>query len=79
MTTWTLPTPVLPPYAGSSVSFYRIYRNGTGVAARYGRTSEATTLMFLDGGAAQAGHQYYVTAVDSNYSESTPVGPVSAP
>ena len=76
---WTLPPPVVPAYTGSAVSFYRIYRDGTGVTDRYARTSAATDLTFLDGGAAQGGHKYWVTAVDEAYSESEPVGPVSAP
>jgi hypothetical protein len=34
---------------------------------------------FSDVGAAGAGHQYWVSTVDENFSESAPLGPVSEP
>ena len=34
---------------------------------------------YRDSDAAAGGHQYYVTAVDENFSESAPLGPVAAP
>jgi prepilin-type N-terminal cleavage/methylation domain-containing protein len=69
--TWSAPS-------GSSPSFYRIYRDGTaiGYTDRYGRTSGNTT-QFTDDGPGAGGHTYWVTAVDSSYNESDPLGPVT--
>lgn len=60
------------------VSFYRIYRDGTGVgyADRLDRTSAATT-GYTDGSAGGVAHQYWVTAVDTSFNESDPIGPVT--
>ncbi len=60
--------------ADGTIAFYRIYRDGTALADRYGATS-GPQLSFTDKGA--TGHQYWVTAVDDKFAESLPVGPVS--
>ena len=52
------------------VIFYRIYRDGTAVANRYGKTSDATTLSFSDRNAGGSAHTYYVAAVDDDFAES---------
>jgi prepilin-type N-terminal cleavage/methylation domain-containing protein len=57
-----------------TIAFYRIYRDGTALADRYGATS-GPQLSFTDKGA--SGHQYWVTAVDDKFLESLPVGPVA--
>jgi hypothetical protein len=62
---WTAPS-------AGTVSFYRIYRDGT----RYDRTSEAT-LAFTDASPGSGGHQYWVTAVDSTFNESDALGPIT--
>jgi Tfp pilus assembly protein PilV len=60
----------LPPLL-SSVSFYRIYRDGV----RYDR-APAGTLTYTDTSPGSVGHSYYVTAVNSSYNESNALGPV---
>jgi prepilin-type N-terminal cleavage/methylation domain-containing protein len=67
------------PYTGDEVIFYRVYRDGTAIADRVARTSQDVLTSFRDNGGATAGHTYYVTTVDANFSESAPLGPVSAP
>jgi type II secretory pathway pseudopilin PulG len=64
---WTAPS------SGSPI-FYRIYRDGTDRADRYDRTAGAVT-SWTDG-AATTTHDYWITAVDSTYNESDPIGPV---
>ena len=64
-----------PPGSGS-VAFYRIYRGGTAIANRVGRTSGMT---WADSDPPVHGQTYYVTAVDSKYNESDPAGPVTVP
>ncbi len=68
--TWSAP-------ASGTVSFYRVYRDGTavGYADRYGRTS-GTTPSFVDDSAETGSHSYWVTTVDSSFNESDPLGPV---
>ena len=68
-----------PPYTGSPVIFYRVYPDGTTLGDRIARTGQESLTSYRDIGAAAAGHQYYVTAVDENFSESTPLGPVALP
>lgn len=53
-----------------SVIFYRIYRGGQAIAARYGKTSNGTTLSFTDKAAGGTSHTYYVSAVDDGFAES---------
>lgn len=62
--TWSAP-------ASGSVSFYRIYRD----AARYDRTADVSTT-FTDSNTGTATHDYWITAVDSTFNESDPIGPV---
>jgi prepilin-type N-terminal cleavage/methylation domain-containing protein len=59
-----------PPQA---IRFYRIYRDGTAIS---NRIAVSTSTTFTHQNAAGKGYKYYVTAVDKDYSESTPVGPV---
>jgi prepilin-type N-terminal cleavage/methylation domain-containing protein len=68
-----------PPYTGSDVIFYRVYRDGTALGDRVARTSQDVLTSFRDVGGAVGSHTYYVTSVDENFSESAPLGPVSAP
>ena len=68
-----------PPYSGSPVIFYRVYRDGTTLSHRIARTGQQALTTFRDIGAAAGNHQYYVTAVDENFSESDPLGPVAIP
>jgi prepilin-type N-terminal cleavage/methylation domain-containing protein len=77
--TWPDALPVLPPYSGSDVIFYRVYRDGKLIGDRIARTGQESLTAYRDSGAAAGGHEYYVTAVDENFSESKPLGPVSLP
>jgi prepilin-type N-terminal cleavage/methylation domain-containing protein len=77
--TWDPAPAASPPYAGSGVIFYRVYRDGTALDDRIARTSQDNLTSFRDGDAAAGGHTYYVTAVDENFSESAPLGPVALP
>lgn len=77
--TWGASPVPASPYTGSDVIFYRVYRDGTAIGDRIARTSLDSLLSYRDNGAAAGGHQYYVTAVDENFSESAPLGPVSLP
>jgi hypothetical protein len=63
-----------------SVSFYRIYRDGTAVGYndRYDRTSDDTPT-FTDAAAGDGPHAYWVTAVNSSFNESSPIGPATWP
>jgi hypothetical protein len=76
---WPAAPAFTPPYTGSTVIFYRVYRGGTGLGKRIGQTGQQDLLTFLDAGAASSTYQYWVTTVDTNFSESSPVGPVSLP
>ena len=58
-----------PP--SGSVYFYRIYRDGS----RYDRTTGSPSF-YTDTAAGTSAHFYWVTAVDSAYNESDPLGPV---
>ena len=68
-----------PPYTGSDVIFYRVYRDGKALTDRIARTSQDVLTSFRDVDGALGTHTYYVTSVDENFSESAPLGPVSAP
>jgi hypothetical protein len=61
------------PSSGSPI-FYRIYRDGTDRGDRYDRTA-GTETTFTDR-SATATHDYWITAIDSTYNESNPIGPV---
>ncbi len=67
--TWTAATD-----PDGTIQFYRVYRDGTALADRYGATS-GPQLSFTDKG--ESGHRYWVTAVDNLFAESPPVGPVT--
>ena len=67
--TWTAATD-----PDGTIQFYRVYRGGTALANRYGATS-GPQLSFTDKG--ESGQQYWVTAVDDQFAESPPVGPVT--
>ncbi len=77
--TWPDAPPVLPPYSGSAVIFYRVYRDGFAIGDRVARTGQEALTSYRDIGAAAGNHTYYVTSVDENFSESKPLGPVALP
>jgi prepilin-type N-terminal cleavage/methylation domain-containing protein len=77
--TWAAAPAPTPPYSGSDIIFYRVYRDGTAIGSRIARTSLDSMTTYRDSDAAAGNHQYYVTAVDENFSESAPLGPVAAP
>jgi type II secretory pathway pseudopilin PulG len=60
----------------SSVIFYRIYRGSTDYTSRYDLTSSGSVTTYTDHEANEP-HSYWVTAVNSNLTESEPVGPVT--
>jgi Tfp pilus assembly protein PilV len=71
--TWTRPE-VEDVDTGDSIAFYRIYRDGTTYDARYAMWDDPSpTVTFIDGNTGGTLHQYWVTAVDENFAESTPV------
>jgi hypothetical protein len=71
--TWKRPDPTDPD--GDAIDFYRIYRDGTAVGDRYSRWYDSgQNVTWTDTTAGGVGHTYYVTAVDTNYAESDPVG-----
>ena len=76
---WPDAPAVVPPYSGSNVIFYRVYRDGIKIGDRIARTGQESLTAYRDSGAAAGGHTYYVTSVDENFSESAPLGPVSLP
>lgn len=75
--TWNAVSPP-DPNPGDAVEFYRIYRDGTAISNRYDRAS-ATSLTYTDFRSGGQSHTYWVTAVDAQLGESTPVQAVSAP
>jgi fibronectin type 3 domain-containing protein len=60
------------PASGSTPSFYRIYRGSKNYTSRYGET----TLTEFKDTEASTPHEYWVTAVSSNLTESSFLGPV---
>jgi prepilin-type N-terminal cleavage/methylation domain-containing protein len=77
--TWGASPAADPTYPGSTVSFYRVYRNGTSLGQRIARTGQDSLLSYRDPDGAGDGHQYWVSAVDENFAESPPLGPVVEP
>jgi hypothetical protein len=74
--TWTRPSPQ-DPDTGDSISFYRIYRDGTDVGSRYDRWySTSSSVSWQDTRTGGVAHTYYVSAVDTRYGESSLTGPV---
>jgi type IV pilus modification protein PilV len=74
---WQAVTPP-DPNPGDTIEFYRIYRDGTAISDRYDRVA-GTALSYTDFRADGQTHTYWVTAVDAQLGESTPVQAVSAP
>ena len=74
---WPASLPAAPSYTGSGVIFYRVYRDGTALGNRIGRSGQDSMTTFRDIDGAGGGHVYYVAAVDENFSESAPLGPVA--
>jgi prepilin-type N-terminal cleavage/methylation domain-containing protein len=68
-----------PAYSGSPVIFYRVYRDGTAIGDRIARTGQDSLTAFRDSDGLTGTHVYYVTSVDTNFSESAPLGPVALP
>lgn len=66
--TWTAPA------SGTAPAFYRIYRGSTSYTSRYGET----TLPEYKDTDATTTHEYWVTAVSSNLTESPFLGPVNS-
>jgi Tfp pilus assembly protein PilV len=60
------------------IKFYRIYKGGITPSHRYDVTSE-NSFSYTDKGATSLSDLYWVTAVDNEFRESLPVGPVSVP
>lgn len=77
--TWDPAPAATPSYVGSNVIFYRVYRDGTALGDRIGRTGQDNLTSFRDSDGAAGGHNYWVSAVDENFSESPPLGPVALP
>jgi prepilin-type N-terminal cleavage/methylation domain-containing protein len=75
--TWDDAPPATPPYSGSNVIFYRVYRDGKAIGDRRARTGQDSLTSYRDIGALAGGHVYWVTSVDENFSESDPLGPVA--
>ena len=71
--TWT------PPSSGTTVDFYRIYRDGISTAARIDThgVSGSATETWLDTAAGGSSHTYRVTAASANLAESPFAGPVT--
>jgi hypothetical protein len=63
------------PKSGPAVAFYRIYRESTNYTSRFAVSGSGTTTTYLDTDATEQ-HSYWVTAVNSNLTESPFLGPV---
>ena len=77
--TWSRAVPE-DPDAGDSVSFFRIYRDGTALGDRYERYFDGNgspSVTWTDTGTGGTPHSYWVTAVDQQYRESPFAGPVT--
>jgi prepilin-type N-terminal cleavage/methylation domain-containing protein len=77
--TWPDAPAFTPPYSGSDVIFYRVYRDGKKLDDRVARTGQESLTAYRDVDGALAAHTYYVSSVDENFAESDPLGPVSLP
>jgi hypothetical protein len=77
---WSQGTPTITWNAATdsdgTVDFYRVYRDGTAIGNRIGRTVAGVT-QFVDNNAGGVTHNYWVSAVDNAFAESPLVGPVS--
>jgi hypothetical protein len=68
---WTQPT------ADPPILFYRIYRDtGTDLDDRYAVTATANPTWTDPEPGTATSHSYWVTAVDENFNESDPMGPL---
>jgi prepilin-type N-terminal cleavage/methylation domain-containing protein len=75
---WTPPS-APAGYPGDAIRFYRIYRDEQAFEDRYDRTGSGSETTYTDSDPGDVARTYSITAVDENYSESAPVGPVGAP
>ena len=68
---WSAPS--VPDPDGDPIESYIIYRDGTAIADRYDEVAgtQTTAIDYDSNGVA---HDYWVTAVDSRFAESTPAG-----
>lgn len=68
-----------PDAPGDSIDFYRVYRDGITYADRYARWDDDSLAVveFVDSNTGGTPHTYWVTAVDRNFGESVPAGPVT--
>ena len=71
---WSAPS--VPDPDGDPIESYIIYRDGTAIADRYDEVAgtQTTAIDYDSNGVA---HDYWVTAIDSRFAESSPLGPVS--
>ena len=71
---WT--PPAVPDPDGDPIDSYIIYRDGTAIGNRYDQFdgTQTTATDYAPNGVA---HDYWVTAVDSRFAESSPLGPVN--
>jgi prepilin-type N-terminal cleavage/methylation domain-containing protein len=74
---WTAPADPSTPYPGQETLFYRVYRDGQLLSDRIDRTGGPSELGFTDTNAGGDSHTYWVSTVDTHYSESSLLGPVS--
>jgi prepilin-type N-terminal cleavage/methylation domain-containing protein len=65
-----------PPVGGPEVAFYRVYRGSTDYTSRYSEVLTTAAPTFTDTDA-EVIHEYWVTAVNKNLTESTFLGPAS--
>jgi prepilin-type N-terminal cleavage/methylation domain-containing protein len=72
---WT--APAVPDPDGDPIISYVIYRDGTAIKDRLDEVA-GNELTFVDYGVnGSSVHEYWVTAADERFAESTPLGPVS--
>ncbi|HYH59814.1 MAG TPA: type II secretion system protein [Thermoleophilaceae bacterium] len=71
---WT--AAALPDADGDAIQSYVIYRDGTAIADRYDQVA-GTEMTMTDHETNGVTHEYWVSAVDARFAESTPLGPVS--
>ena len=66
----------MPDPDGDPIESYIIYRDGTAIGDRYDEVAgtQTTATDYDSNGVA---HDYWVTAIDSRFAESSPLGPVS--
>jgi hypothetical protein len=73
---WNDPVSPAAGEAGDTVRYFRIYKDGLGLANRYDKV-DPTQHSYVDQGADGLPHTYYVVTVDSHLKESTPAGGVT--